>query len=267
MNVRHIFFDTETTGFDPDQGDRLVELAAVEYINAQFTGRIFHELINPERDVPAATTAIHGHTTESLRNKPVFSQIADSFIDFVSGGEMFAHNADFDSRFLVSELKRAGSAHSLLDVVADIQNTVTIFRKLNPGERSYSLDNVRLRLKLSNEEREVKGHGALLDSHLLAEAFYAMQRWVPTKDGTLLVREEHQRIFDYSSLAPRSPVHRLVADPARPLVRAGLNADEFAAHCDYVKGFHPDAVLTAPATLVSPSPVAAPATSRFTMRR
>lgn len=298
-SIPQYFFDTETTGLDPDgvangQPDRLIEIGVAEYLDGKFTGRFFHTLINPEREIPEEATRVHGYTWDMLRDKPKFAEVAQSFLDFVRGGELFAHNADFDSRFIVSELIRMGHPENLLDIVSDIQNTVTLFRKLNPGERSYSLDNVRKRLHLDLSQRAREGHGAILDSHQLAEAYYTMQEVVPVrrKEGNKDVldetgaivydlpipREAHQRLFDYRRIPERPPVRRIPADPSRPLTQMPISEEDQAAHQAYLASIHkpddvpavvPVAVPEAPVVTTSaPAETVAPAagSSRFSRR-
>lgn len=250
---RHIFLDTETTGFDAERGDRLIELGAVEYIDGKPSGREFHRLIDPEREIPAAAAAVHGYTWDMLKGKPKFAEVANDFLDFIRGGDLFAHNADFDSGFITSELKRMEHPEDFLSIIGELQNTVTLFRKLNPGERSYSMDNQRMRLKLSNEQREREGHGAILDSHMLAETYYTLLGWVPVKDGDTYLdpvpRQPHQQLFDYKTIPPRPPVHRIPVDPARPLVQVALSSAEQAAHEAYMAG-----IQKAPAPVAAPAP-------------
>lgn len=271
--VRHIFFDTETTGKFPEKGDRLIEVGAVEYINGEFTGRQFHKLINPECEVHPEATRVHGYTWNDLKGKPVFRDVADEFLDFVKDAELYAHNADFDSKFMILELKRMAHPRSFLDTIVELHNTITLFRQLNPGERSYSLDNVLARLGISTQEREEKGHGAILDAHLLARATYTMQRSRPHRtvntvvdengnkredvSYTLLPRDPNEKIYDYRNLPDRPPVQR-VATLNKPLVAVQLNADELSAHNAYLARLRPaptPAVVEAPP---APAPASAP---------
>lgn len=240
MHMRHIFLDTETTGLDVEKGHRLIEVGAIEYINRKPTGRQFHYLLNPEREVDPGAAHVHGYTWADLKNKPVFASIADEFMEFVKDGELIAHNADFDSGFLVSELERMNHPLSLFDQVKEIHNSVTLFRKLDPGHRSYSLDNVRTRWGLSNEGREL--HGALLDCELLAEVFYKIES-----------NAEH-KIFDYNNLPDRRPVQRISADPARPLRVAQVPQEELASHREYLQRLRPEEASATPRSASRRSP-------------
>ena len=164
--MREICFDTETTGFDPETGDRLVEIGAVELINHIPTGKIFHEYINPEREVPEEVVKVHGLTTEFLRDKPTFSKIAQSWVEFIGDdGILVAHNAEFDLKFINYELKKCGYKTYDWDRVVD---TLAIARNEFRGARN-SLDALCKRFNIDNSARTF--HGALLDAQLLAEVY------------------------------------------------------------------------------------------------
>jgi DNA polymerase III subunit epsilon len=169
---RILFLDTETTGLDARAGHRLIEVAAVEAINRKLTGRVFNYLINPERDIDAAATAVHGLTAEDLLSKPRFSEIADEFLEFIRGATVVIHNATFDLSFIDSELARArrpGTKQLELTVIDSLQ----LARAQFPGKRN-SLDALCDRLGVDNTARNV--HGALLDSRLLAEVYFGLTR-------------------------------------------------------------------------------------------
>lgn len=164
--MREICFDTETTGLDPNSGDRIVEIGAVELINHIPTGNVFHEYINPERFVPEDAVKIHGLTNEFLADKPVFSEIAKKWMDFVGeDGILVAHNADFDMKFTNFELKKCGYLTYSSDRVVD---TLAIARKKFPGQQN-SLDALCRRFNIDNSMRTY--HGALLDARLLADVY------------------------------------------------------------------------------------------------
>lgn len=164
--MREICFDTETTGLSPENGDRLVEIGAVELINHIPTGRIFHEYINPERDVPEEVVKIHGLTNEFLKDKPKFNQIAQQWVDFIGEDGIFvAHNAEFDMKFINYELKKLGYKTYDWDRVVD---TLAIARSEFPGSRN-NLDALCKRFNIDNSARTF--HGALLDAELLAEVY------------------------------------------------------------------------------------------------
>lgn len=164
--MREICFDTETTGLDPDTGDRLVEIGAVELINHLPTGKIYHEYINPERDVPEEVVKVHGLDNEFLKDKPVFRDVAQSWVDFIGDdGILVAHNASFDLKFINFELKKCGFQTYDWDRVVD---TLAIARNEFPGARN-NLDALCRRFNVDNSARTY--HGALLDAQLLAEVY------------------------------------------------------------------------------------------------
>lgn len=165
--VREIVFDTETTGFKYDAGDRLVEIGAVELINHVPTGKYYHQYINPEREVPEEAFRVHGLSYDYLKDFPKFSEIAQDFLDFVGDdGVLVAHNASFDINFINYELKHKGFQTFTWDRVVD---TLEIARAKFPGSRSNSLDALCKRFNIDNSARTK--HGALLDSELLAEVY------------------------------------------------------------------------------------------------
>jgi DNA polymerase-3 subunit epsilon len=163
--MREIVLDTETTGLDPKSGHRIIEIGCVELSNYMPTGRHLHHYIDPERDVPADSVAIHGLTAEKLRGKPVFAAIAEEFVAFVGDARLIIHNADFDVGFLNAELGRLGFAPIARDRVLD---TMTMARRKLPGQ-SVSLDALCQRFGIDNSHRTL--HGALLDAQLLAEVY------------------------------------------------------------------------------------------------
>lgn len=170
--MRQIIFDTETTGLDPAQGHRIVEIGCVELVNRMSTGRNLHIYLNPDRDSDPEALAVHGLTTEFLSDKPRFSEVAKEFIEFISGAELIAHNAGFDVKFFNAELQKSG--HKTIDTYCDnIIDSLAHARTLYPGKRN-SLDALCDRYGISNAHRTL--HGALLDSQLLAEVWLAMTR-------------------------------------------------------------------------------------------
>ncbi len=165
---RQIVFDTETTGFKPEEGHRVVEIGALELVRGAITGRTFHVYVNPERDMPEGAFKVHGISEEFLKDKPLFSDpsIGEAFREFVEGAELIAHNAQFDMRFMQFELEKAG----LPKLENEVTDTLVIARKKFPGAPA-SLDALCSRFGINTTEREKHGHGALLDSRLLAEVY------------------------------------------------------------------------------------------------
>lgn len=166
--MREIIFDTETTGFDPKAGDRLVEIGCVELIDRRETGVTFHAYFNPERDMPAAAEAVHGLSTQFLSDKPLFATRVDELIEFLGDAPLVAHNAAFDFGFVNAEFARAG--RPALDM-GRMCCTVQMARKLHPGAK-HSLDALCTRYGIDRSHR-VK-HGALLDAELLAHLYIEM---------------------------------------------------------------------------------------------
>ncbi|MBL8649913.1 MAG: DNA polymerase III subunit epsilon [Sphingopyxis sp.] len=166
--MREIIFDTETTGFDPKAGDRLVEIGCVELIDRRETGVTFHAYFNPERDMPAAAEAVHGLSIQFLSDKPLFATRVDELIAFLGDAPLVAHNAAFDFGFVNAEFARAG--RPALDMTR-MCCTVQMARKLHPGAK-HSLDALCTRYGIDRSHR-VK-HGALLDAELLAHLYIEM---------------------------------------------------------------------------------------------
>ncbi len=163
--MREIVFDTETTGLDPVQGHRLVEIGCVELLDRFPTGRTFHKYVNPERDMPVEAFNVHGLSIEFLRQHGLFHEIADEFLDFVGDAPLVAHNGYFDLAFINSELSLAKRATFARDRIID---TLMLARRKHPGA-SNKLDDLCLRYKIDNSKRTK--HGALLDAELLAEVY------------------------------------------------------------------------------------------------
>src|SRR5215468_2901105 len=163
--MREVVFDTETTGLDPYQGHRLVEIGCVELVNRFPTGQIFHHYLNPERDVPPDALAIHGLSHDFLKSQPVFANIADDLLAFIGGAALIAHNAAFDLSFLNAELERIKLATIPRDRLVD---TLLLARRKYPGG-SNRLDDLCVRFGIDNSRRTK--HGALLDAELLAEVY------------------------------------------------------------------------------------------------
>src|SRR5215470_20449978 len=163
--MREVVFDTETTGLDPYQGHRLIEIGCIELVNRFPTGQTFHRYVNPERDVPADAFAIHGLSYDFLRSKPLFAEIAVDLLAFVGEASLVAHNASFDLSFLNAELERVNQSAIARDRLID---TLQLARRKYPGG-SNRLDDLCARFGIDNSRRTK--HGALLDAELLAEVY------------------------------------------------------------------------------------------------
>ena len=164
--MRHVVFDTETTGLSPREGHRLVEIGAVEMSGGSLTGRTFHAYIDPERDMPVEAYRVHRISAEMLAGKPKFAEVADGFMAFVGDAALVAHNAPFDMGFLNFELERCGRAGFAGEVI----DTVQMARRKFPGSPA-SLDALCSRFGIDTTQREAEGHGAILDAKLLAEVW------------------------------------------------------------------------------------------------
>lgn len=163
--LREIVLDTETTGFEPAEGDRIVEIGAVELLNHVPTGRTFHKYINPQRAMPEAAFQVHGLSDDFLRDKPLFSQVAKEFVEFIGDANLVIHNAAFDMKFINAELGWVGLPPIAWERAVD---TLAIARRKFPGAQA-SLDALCRRFGIDNSARTL--HGALLDSEILAEVY------------------------------------------------------------------------------------------------
>lgn len=170
--MRQILLDTETTGFDPKTGDRIIEIGAVELVKRKLTHNNYHQYIQPERDVPQDAIDVHGITNDFLTDKPVFAQVADDFMNFVAGAELIIHNAPFDVGFINHELSMLpDNKWGTIEAHCKITDSLKMARKAYPGQRN-SLDALCKRFDIDNSNRTL--HGALLDSEILADVYLAM---------------------------------------------------------------------------------------------
>ncbi|MDR2209773.1 MAG: DNA polymerase III subunit epsilon [Azoarcus sp.] len=214
--MRQIVLDTETTGLDWKNGDRVIEIGCVELRNRVQTGKRYHVYINPERTVSAEAQAVHGLDNEFLADKRIFAAISQEFEDFVRDAQLIIHNAPFDVGFLVNELKLAG-----LPVIKELSSdnvidTLALAREQNPGKKA-SLDALCERFGISNAHRTL--HGALLDAQLLAEVYLAMTRG---QESLMMALEEEPQSDIGTTLTP---------DPERlPLKVLRATNEELAAH-------------------------------------
>ncbi|NKI33677.1 DNA polymerase III subunit epsilon [Wenzhouxiangella sp. XN79A] len=212
--MRQIVLDTETTGLEPEEGHRIIEIGALELIDRSLTGRQFHKYINPEREVDAGAVEVHGLSDEFLDDKPRFAEIAEEFIEFIRGAELIIHNAAFDVGFLDAELARLPEPTRVIEL-ARVLDTLELARELHPGQRN-SLDALCRRYEVDNSNRTL--HGALLDSELLADVYL------------LMTGGQVDLGLDLSPAGSTTQSLGAVDyDPSRLRVRAA-NADECAAH-------------------------------------
>lgn len=169
--MRRIVLDTETTGLEPEQGHRIIEIACLELHGRRPTGRHFHRYVNPGRDIDIAASQVHGLTLEDLADKPRFEDICDELLEFLGDAELLIHNAPFDVAFINAELARLQKPG--IDTVCRVTDTLALARELHPGKRN-SLDALCERYTVDNSRRTL--HGALLDTQLLAEVWLALTR-------------------------------------------------------------------------------------------
>jgi DNA polymerase-3 subunit epsilon len=168
---RQIILDTETTGLEPQQGHRIIEIGCVELVNRKLTGRHFHHYINPQRDIDEGAQAVHGISAEFLADKPLFAQLADAFFEFVKGAELIIHNAPFDVGFINHEFNLLDKGLGKLEDHCTIIDTLAMARHRHPGQKN-NLDALCKRYEIDNSHREL--HGALLDAEILADVYLAM---------------------------------------------------------------------------------------------
>ncbi len=165
--MRQIVLDTETTGIEPKEGHRIIEIGCVEMINRRLTGRTYHRYINPERIVEDEAISVHGITNEFLADKPLFADIQDEFIEFIRGADLVIHNAAFDVGFMDHEFGLNGHNERIKDF-CQVTDTLALARKKHPGQKN-NLDALCRRYGIDNSHREL--HGALLDSEILADVY------------------------------------------------------------------------------------------------
>jgi DNA polymerase-3 subunit epsilon len=169
--MRQVVLDTETTGLEPEQGHRVIEIGCVEIFNRRKTGRTFHRYLRPDREVDWGALQVHGITNEFLAQQPRFADIIDELIEFISGAELIIHNAAFDVAFLDAELRRLPGPIRQVARLCNVLDTLPLARRMHPGQRN-SLDALCKRYAVDNSRREL--HGALLDAQILLDVYLAM---------------------------------------------------------------------------------------------
>ncbi|MGE0080424.1 MAG: DNA polymerase III subunit epsilon [Thiohalomonadaceae bacterium] len=168
--MRQIVLDTETTGLEPAEGHRIIEIGCVELINRRLTGRTFHCYLNPDRQIDDGAIEVHGITNEMLADKPRFADVVEDFIEFVEGAELIIHNASFDVGFLNHEFALCGR-EMRIEGMCRVLDTLKLARELHPGQKN-NLDALCRRYEVDNTHRTL--HGALLDAEILADVYLAM---------------------------------------------------------------------------------------------
>ncbi|MEZ5788477.1 MAG: DNA polymerase III subunit epsilon [Xanthobacteraceae bacterium] len=233
--MREVVFDTETTGLDPYQGHRLIEVGCIELVNRIPTGQVFHRYINPQRDIPAEAFAVHGLSAEFLSDKPLFGEVAAELVDFLGDAPLIAHNAAFDLGFLNAELERVERPSILR---ARLIDTLLLARRKYPGAQNR-LDDLCLRFRIDNSRRQK--HGALLDAELLAEVYLEL---IEARQAQLGLEIGGSRLP--AAAANAAPRVRTIALLPR------LSAEDRAAHRAFIESLGPQAIwfdyLSAPAS-------------------
>lgn len=214
--MRQIVLDTETTGLEPHDGHRIIEIGCIELLNRRVTGNNYHLYLNPEREIDEGAAAVHGITSDQLIDQPLFAEVVEELLTYLRGAELIIHNAPFDVGFLDHELSLCGREESVASV-CQVLDTLVLARERHPGQKN-SLDALCRRYEIDNSGRTL--HGALLDAQLLAEVYLAM---TGGQTDMQLDREERGRAAAPSRFARGQPTG------ARPrVIRA--TAEERAAH-------------------------------------
>jgi DNA polymerase-3 subunit epsilon len=223
---RQIVLDTETTGLSAKNGDRIIEIGCVELVNRRFTGRTFHQYINPERSIDVGAQAVHGISRDFLKDKPIFSAIVDAFFEFCEGAELIIHNAEFDIGFINAELKWVN--YRCLDITTSCKviDTLALARQKHPGQAN-NLDALCRRYSVDASRREF--HGALLDANLLAQVFLSMTSEQASLWGLELPASQSMSSKPSEELVRVAP---MAVGAALKVIRANL--DEIKAHQAFI---------------------------------
>lgn len=220
MTMRQIVLDTETTGLEPQQGHRIIEIGCVELVDRRLTGNNFHQYLQPDRPIDPGAVEVHGITNEFLADKPRFGDVIDDLARYLGGAELIIHNAAFDVSFLDHELRMSGRDFSVNELCA-VVDTLALARRMHPGQRN-SLDALCTRYAIDNSKREK--HGALLDAEILADVYLAM-----TGGQVALSLDATEEVASVAG----SGIRRLPSDKP-PLCVVFGDANEQAAHEAYL---------------------------------
>ena len=216
--MRQIVLDTETTGLEPQDGHRIIEIGCVELINRRLTGNNFHQYLQPDREIDAGAIEVHGITNEFLVDKPRFQDVVADFVSYIRGAELVIHNAPFDVGFINHELTLCAHGQQVADLCA-VLDTLLMARKLHPGQKN-NLDALCRRYEIDNSRRDL--HGALLDAEILADVYLAM-----TGGQVTLSLGSNLETGD-STVRAEAP--RRLADNRAPLRVIRADPEESAAH-------------------------------------
>ncbi len=215
--MRQIVLDTETTGLEPAQGHRIIEIGCVELVNRRLTGNHYHQYLQPDREIDAGAQEVHGITNEFLQDKPRFAEVAGDFLAFIEGAELIIHNAPFDVGFINAELLRLNAQATPLGQMCSIIDTLAMARQMHPGEKN-NLDALCRRYGVDNSSRQL--HGALLDAEILADVYLYMT------GGQVDLSLDS---FDALAAGPAAELVQLTQNRA-PLRVIYAEANELAAH-------------------------------------
>jgi len=223
--MRQIILDTETTGLEPSEGHRIIEIGCIELNDRYFTGNDFHVYLNPQRAIENEARAVHGITNEFLADKPTFADVANEFFDYIKNSEIIAHNAPFDIGFLNHEFGLLNKKN-ILTKHTSVFDTLELARKLHPGQRN-NLDALCKRYKIDNTKRDF--HGALLDARLLAEVYLAM-----TRKQTTLFLDDLGSAEDNTTESAQSKSKKTISNKNRNLKIITATSTELEQHNAYL---------------------------------
>jgi len=220
--MRQIVLDTETTGLEPKQGHRIIEIGCVEIVNRRKTDRHFHQYLNPDREIDDGAFNVHGIGNDFLADKPRFADIAQEFIDFIRDSELIIHNAPFDVGFIDAELKKLGRKWGKTEDYCSVVDTLMMARKKHPGQKN-NLDALCKRYEIDNSSRDL--HGALLDAQILLEVYLFMTGGQETLSFDSLQEQQ----------AAEQTKARVVDVNRKPLRVIEATAEELAEHEKYLE--------------------------------
>lgn len=218
--TRQIVLDTETTGLEPSQGHRIIEIGCVELVNRRLTGNNYHQYIQPDREIDEGAQQVHGISTEFLADKPRFADIIEALIDYLKGAELIIHNAPFDVGFLDHEFRLAGEQYGTVQTHCSVTDTLVMARKMRPGQKN-NLDALCRHYEVNNQHRDL--HGALLDAELLAEVYLRMTGG----QSALLLDEEPA---EGNSTTVSNIKHASIASDRPPLSIVKADEEALQAH-------------------------------------
>lgn len=221
--MRQIVLDTETTGLEPSQGHRIIEIGCVELVHRKLTGNNYHQYLQPDRESDEGALQVHGITTEFLKDKPRFTDVVDDLLEYLKGAELIIHNAPFDVGFLDHELALAGKSYGKLGQHCTIIDTLVMARKMRPGQKN-NLDALCKHYEVNNSQREL--HGALLDAEILSEVYLRM---TGGQVGLILDAEQEQ------VASGNAPVQKRISKQRSALRIVRASESEQAAHDDILK--------------------------------